>query len=294
MARKVQRAVYPVLLTCLATIIPIGSAQTSTPVLEFEVASVKPAAPLTPAMMRGREFHSRNDNGAFEDSNASLLDLVTIAYNVNWDRVSAPGWMNEQFFSVAAKLPAGSTKEQTPAMLRKLLADRFKLAVHHEQKVESVYLLVVEKQGAKLKQSQGDTDADTKGCSGRPGQYSCRATTIGDLAENLSAMAVMYARMPVSTAAGDDAPRNIDLPVVDQTGLKGAYDIDLQWNSPAGPTRGLRAGRQNADRFPPRDPSVKATSIFDAFERDGLKLQPGKHPFDILVVDHVERVPTEN
>jgi uncharacterized protein (TIGR03435 family) len=283
--------VHSVLLACLAVTTPIGSAQTSKATPEFEVASIKPAAPLTPAMMRAGQFHSRSDNAAFEDSNVSLLDLVTSAYDINWNRVSGPGWMNEQFFSVAAKLPAGSTKEQIPAMLRKLLADRFKLAVHHNQKVESVYLLVVDRQGAKLKESRGDTDANTKSCSGRPGQYSCRATTIAELADNLSGMAVMFARMPT---AGDDAPRNIDLPIVDQTGLKGTYDIDLQWIPPATPEGGGRAGGRNAGRFPPRDPSVKAASIFGAFERIGLKLQPGKHPFDILVIDHVERVPTEN
>jgi uncharacterized protein (TIGR03435 family) len=109
--------------------------------------------------------------------------------------------------------------------------------------------------------------------------------TLTELAEHLSAAAI---RLPFAAAA-DNGERNIDHAVVDQTGLTGSYDIDLQWILPGGfgPGRG-------GNVFPPRDPTVKATSIFEAIESIGLKLQPGKHTFDILVVDHAERVPTEN
>jgi uncharacterized protein (TIGR03435 family) len=85
--------------------------------------------------------------------------------------------------------------------------------------------------------------------------------------------------------------RAIDYPVVDQTGLAGVYDIDLQWVPPAGlgPVDPLtRPG------LPPRDASAKADSIFGALEAVGLKLKAGKHTFDTLVIDHVERVPSEN
>jgi uncharacterized protein (TIGR03435 family) len=261
---------------------------------EFEVVSVKPAAKLTMAMMNARQFHSRVDNAAFEESNASLPHLISVAYNINWDRVSGPSWMNEQFYAIAAKLPTGSTKEQIPAMLQKVLAERFKLAIHHDQKVQQVYLLTVSKSGSKLKESSGDIDPAMQGCNSRPGRYRCRASTLALLAGNLTAMSRMFAATPHTPDSDGVETRNIDLPVVDQTGLKGVYDIDLQWVPPAymGNGRGGRGGR--GGNLPPPDPDTKATSIFGAFEALGLRLQPGKHAFDILVVDHVERTPSEN
>jgi len=172
-------------------------------------------------------------------------------------------------------------------MLQTLLAGRFQLRVHHDQKVEPVYLLVVDKRGAKLPVST--SDGARKGCSGRPGQYFCRAITTQELAENLTATASIRANMP--PPPGDFAERRIELPVVDQTGLTGVYDIDLQWAPPAGTGPGRPGARAN---FPPRNPAVKANSIFQAFEALGLKLQAAKHTFDILVVDHAERVPVAN
>jgi uncharacterized protein (TIGR03435 family) len=91
------------------------------------------------------------------------LELITIAYHINWNRVSGPSWLNEQYCSIVATLPAGSTKDQVPAMVQTLLADRFKLSVHHDQKVESVYLLVPDKNGAKLKEVTGDADSPFEG-----------------------------------------------------------------------------------------------------------------------------------
>jgi uncharacterized protein (TIGR03435 family) len=258
---------------------------------EFEVVSLKPAAKPTMAIMTARQFHSRMDNAAFEESNASLLYLITIAYNINGARVSGPSWMNEQFYAIAAKLPTGSAKEQIPAMLQKVLADRFKLAVHHDRRVQQVYLLTVAKGGSKLKESTADIDPATQGCNGRPGRYRCRASTLALLSGNLTAMSRMYAAMPPTADSDGVETRNIDLPVVDQTGLTGVYDIDLQWVPPAGTGNG-RGGR--GGNLPPPDPDIKATSIFGAFEALGLKLRPGKHSFDILVVDHVERTPSEN
>ena len=254
-----------------------------TPAPEFEAVSIKPAPKLTMAMMNAHQWHSRMDNAVFDESNITTMDLITMAYHVNAERVTGPGWLSDETFAVAAKLPAGATKEQVPAMLQKVLADRFKLALHHDRKVQPVYLLTIGKDGVKFKESTGDGDPAMKGCNGRPGRYRCMATTIEQMAENFSNMAPMYARMPATDQ------RNIDLPVVDQTGLKGIYDIDLQWIPP----QGVGPGRRGAI-LPPPDPDTKATSIFGALEAVGLKLQAGKYAFDYLIIDHVERTPSEN
>jgi len=282
--RRSERALVVTVWAAMAHVL-FGQAGPSP---EFEVASIKPASILTPMMMRSPQWHFRMDDAVFDASNATLLELITTAYNINSDHVSGPRWLNDQAFAVLAKLPAGATKERIPAMLEKLLADRFKLAVHHDQKVQQVYLLTVGKDGAKLKESMGDSDQSLKRRSGRPGRYRCTATTMEELAESFTAMSSMYAHLPAS-----DDQRNIDLPVIDQTGLKGAYDIDLQWIPPESAGNRDNGGRRGA-MLPPPDPNTRATSIFSAFDTLGLKLQPGKHAFDILVIDHVERTPSEN
>ena len=94
------------------------------------------------------------------------------------------------------------------------------------------------------------------------------------------------------TGAGEFVEQRIDRLVVDQTGLTGVYDIDLEWVPPAG----LPDGRDNpgAGDFPRRAAATKANSIFGALEAAGLRLQSAKQDFDYLVVDHVDRVPSAN
>jgi uncharacterized protein (TIGR03435 family) len=265
------------------------------PQFEFEVASVKPAPRPAPFAVASGQARLRSDAARFEASSITMTGLISFAYGIEKDRISGPGWIGERYFAIAAKLPAGSTKEETPAMLQKLLADRFKLSLHRDQKVESVYELVLDTKGVKLKPST--TDVSKGGEGGRPGQLFCSACTLGQLAEFLRGPANAAAGMAAFRAArgqpeDDVVERSIDRPVVDQTGLTGVYDIDLQWVPPGG----LPTGRTNpgvAD-FPPRDAAVKVDSIFGALEAAGLKLQGAKHAFDILVIDHVERVPSEN
>jgi len=255
---------------------------------EFEVASIRAAQPLTLAMIQAGQVHSQLDDAVVVFSNVPLMTLITIAYSTKPELVSGPSWLDNQFFAVAAKLPVGASKEQTPVMLRRLLADRFKLEVHHSQKVEPVYLMTVGKQGAKLKAPAGDTEPDGFGCQGGLGHYRCRSASMAGLADFLRTLAKMAALAPARPTGNalEDTPRNIDLPVVDQTGLTGVYDFELEWSTPTGGGRG--------GGIAPPNPSTKATSIWQALEAVGLTLKAGKFPYDVLVIDHVNKVPSEN
>jgi len=255
----------------------------------FEVASVKPAGKIAQQMISAGRFQSRMDNVRFEQSNIPLLTLICMAYNVDWNRVSGPMWMSDAFVEVIATLPPGASKEDIPEMLRELLKERFKLSVHHESKNESVYLLTVSSKGLKLKAVATSSDGLTKPCAGRSGQYSCRATTLRELALNFSIKAPTV-RM-AATPGRESDERKIDLPVVDQTGRDENFEIDLQWIPPNGI---MKRPVSDDARFPPRDPTVKADSIFGAFEAVGLVLRPGRYAFDVIVVDHVEREPVAN
>ena len=266
-------------------------AQDTKAAAEFEVASIKPVPPRIPFSAALGLLHFRNDGTVFEWSNAGLNGLISMAYGIRADRISGPGWMDEQEFAIAAKLPAGSTKEEVPAMLQKLLADRFKLSLHRDQKVEPVYELVVDQKGLKLKLSADDLPENRKGCMGRPGQTVCRAMTFGQLADFVSFHS--NPRMAAMAQTGEFEEHRIDRLVVDQTGLAGLYDIDLEWVPPNGLPAPI-PGADGFDDFAPRDAAAKSNSIFQALEAAGLKLQSAKHTFDILVVDQAERIPSEN
>jgi uncharacterized protein (TIGR03435 family) len=264
----------------------ICGAQEPKKVLEFEVASVKPAPPPVEfAIAKGLRYFRSNDE-RFEATNERLAGLISFAYGVKYERISGPAWIDQDYFRVLAKLPPGSTNEDTPAMLQKLLADRFKLGLHHEQRPQAVYELVVGTNGPKLR---SPAPGAPQGSYGWPGQVFCGGCTLAQLADFIGGR--ISAGMSSENQAGEFVEHKIDRPVVDETGLAGIYDIDLQWVPPGGLGNRIRFPD---DKEPPRDPSVKADSIFGALEAVGLKLQAARHSFDYLVVDHAQRVPSEN
>ena len=140
-------------------------AQTPAPGPAFEVASVKPAAPLDRGQMLSGQMHvgMKIDAARVDIGGMSLADLIRVAYRVKPYQVSGPDWMASERFDVLAKLPEGASREQVPEMLQALLAERFKLTVHRESKEHAVYALVVGKNGPKLKESAPDADAPAGG-----------------------------------------------------------------------------------------------------------------------------------
>src|SRR5579863_4557498 len=129
----------PTLFLCIAAPCqPVGAP-------EFEVASVKPSpAPDAPGAIVGcTGGPGSNDPGMISCRNLSLTVLLSMAYRMSYDQMTVPDWMGEAKFDIAARVPAGVTKDQVPQMWQSLLADRFKLVVHREPKVVTHYELVV-------------------------------------------------------------------------------------------------------------------------------------------------------
>jgi uncharacterized protein (TIGR03435 family) len=192
-------------------------------------------------------------------SNQTLKRLIERAYNLKPFQVNGPGWMQNVYFDIAAKYPPDTKIDDRPLMLRTLLEDRFKLAVHRESKEMPGFALVVAKGGFKLKPVEpGASGSDSEGG---------RIRTLQATKNSMASVADFLAR-----TLGDA--------VVDQTGIGGVYDFELRWTNEE-PTA-------NGD-------SVAAPSLFTAIQETlGLRLQPQKVPVEVVVVDHVERVPTEN
>ena len=228
---------------------------------EFEVVSVKPDT------SGSNSSHSNSDRGMLTATNLTLRNLIARAYQIKDYQLEGPAWLGSERYDVAARFPEGlpSNPEKynaaLAAMMQKMLADRFKLAIHRDQKTMPVYGLVVAKKGIKFQPS-----AETGSRSDASNTHYVGTVTMDRFAEFLA--------------------RRMDLPVLDMTGLKGNYDLTLDW---------VPESRQSGENKGAVGDSPSGPTLVDALlEQLGLKLEPRKAPIEIVVVDHAERVPTEN
>ncbi len=223
--------------------------------LTYDVATVK----LNPC---GGPKSNRASSDQILITDQTLKQLVVLAYSVQPYQVTGPAWMESVCFDVTAKYPPGTKFSDRWLMLRSQLEDRFKLAVHHESKEMPGYALIVSKSGFKLKPSDPGEGSTTGGNQGRVWTFRARKIEMSTLAYELA------------DSLGDV--------VVDRTGLQGVYDFQLRWASD--------------DMSSPADSDANAApSLFTALQDTlGLTLRRQRVPVDVIVVDHVERVPTEN
>lgn len=182
---------------------------------------------------------------------------MALAYGIPDGRdyqLSGPGWLDTEMFDIVATFPSGSGRPAMLAMLQHMLADRFGLQAHYETKELQAYVMTVAKGGSKLKPNTSTTDDGAFIYSAD--HVTFRAITMTGLTNRLS---------------GDFF--HLDRPVVDHTGLKGAYDFTLNWSA--------------------KDPT--GPSLFTAIEEQlGLRLATEKLPFRILIVDSINRASTAN
>jgi uncharacterized protein (TIGR03435 family) len=252
----------------------------------FEVAVIKP---VPPAPLNGNSSSAmRTTPGRVEYTNVSLKDVVVNAYKLMPYQVNGPDWMGSERFDISAKVPEGAKRDQIMAMMQTLLGERFKMKVHRETREQSAYVLLVGKNGPKLTASPepvatqpgadgGKRDTGSRSSSRSDGQtvhFEMRRMTIADFAKTLGAQ--------------------LQRPVVDETGLTGKYDIDLDFA-----VADLGGGRNAAMVGPAGDAgpamaSAPGASIFGAVQQLGLKLETRKAPVEYLIVDSVEKTPTEN
>ena len=296
----------------------------------FEVASVKPAEPQPEGMMRVRMSGGPGtpDPGQLTYTNVSLKNVLINAYDVNDYQISGPNWLDRERFDIVAKIPQGTTKEQFRLMLQNLLAERFKLALHHETKELPIYALVVGKGGPKLKEAVEEDAATPQGAAappppppGRDEAAPVRLKMDADgmpkppsgMGRNGVFMMTMYGSGGLRTRmVCKDQPISALLatlsnllgrPVVDATGLKAKYDITLDYTPDGlnGPTMMMPPPPPPHDGTagggPPMAsaPDMGGPTIFTALQDQlGLKLEQRKGPVDLLVIDRLEKVPTEN
>jgi uncharacterized protein (TIGR03435 family) len=245
--------------------------QATRPALEaFEVATIKPAVDSP-----GRYIRMQSVN-RFYAKGFTLNALVAAGYSLTPRAISGgPAWTDSDRYDILASTPGDvqPNLDEQMAMLRKLLTDRFQLTFHREPKELPIYAITVAKGGPKLKES-----------TALPGTlpelinvvYPEEKGGVHILLPARNATVVQFAAMMQRTV--------LDRAVVDQTGLSGTYDFDLEWT----PDESQFGGNL------PRSVESTKPSLFTAMQEQlGLRLEATKGPVQALVIDRVER-PSEN
>ena len=239
----------------------------------FEVATIKPADPD----FRGRYIRMQSTN-RFQARNHSLKTLIQAAWNLTPRAVSGgPAWVESDKYEIVAQSPGNvrPSLDEQMAMLRKLLADRFKLTFHREDKEFPVYALIVAKGGPRLAESKFDPDASPEG----------PPPLVFVLSPDGANMPARFATMGEFASVMQRAV--LDRPVLDRTGLSGRYDFDLTFAPDDIQFEGAFA----------KTPVATDTGKHDLFaaiqDQLGLKLESTKGPIATLVIDHAEK-PTDN
>jgi len=300
-----------------------ASAQQATAKKSFEVASVKQSAPLDPQkVLSGQQrVGMKTDAGRVDIENWSIFELLNAAYKISPTRLTGPGWggyspFTATRFDIHATIPAGATKDDVPEMLQSLLEERWKLAFHNEQKEQQVLALLVGKDGPKLQPSPAETPDDAANKTNRPDPVQVSGDPLkGGLtirgAGQAGAMKVsatpdgmihMTAERLTMAQLADSLMQFVGRPVVDQTGLTGNYQVAFELTQAdvlaAARAAGLQLpGAPGAAGAGPAggaaDPSG-GTSAYQTVEKMGLKLESRKLAVDYMVIDRLEKLPTED
>jgi uncharacterized protein (TIGR03435 family) len=186
------------------------------------------------------------DPGSVALRGVPLKPVLMEAFKVKIEQIEGPFWLETECFDISAKMPEGATRDQLPDMLQALLAERFKLAAHKEDRARSGYVLVIDKGGPKFKEDDPKTEFLGPG---RTGMMMFGANGHG----------VLKGVMPMATLASNLSRQGYG-PVQDLTGLPGKYDIDLRWKPEKAPDRPpetqlLQRPQRQAPTFPRRNPT---------------------------------------
>ena len=233
----------------------------------FDVVTIKPndtgATSMQGLNVRGRNFTTRA---------SSVNDLIKFAYGVHAKQiVGGPDWMDKDRFDIngVPDKDGMPSTGQLQTMMKKLLADRFKLTFHHEKRDLSAFVLEVGKDGQKLAPTQ--LNGPLPGLGFRPGPGGLTLSVVNGTMEDFTGLLQLLV---------------LDRPVVDRTGITGRYDFHFTFT----PDDSLFNGH------PPRMPAQAdstaeaAPGFFEAIQKDiGLKLDAQKTAVDVIVIDHVEK-----
>jgi bla regulator protein blaR1 len=249
-------------LKLMQSLLLCGAALAQNPA--FEEASIKPAKPGASGMP-----FQLTAAGGFMATHISVSTLVQMSYDKKPFLIRGlPAWAENKEWAIVATPMPGTPPVNPPVInddfrtrLKGLLASRFQMKSHTEQRESPVYVLVVAKGGPKFPEPDG-----------KP--FRLLRTGGGSIVHQGTS------RIPLLVSL---LANNFDRPVLDETGLTGSYNLNLKW------TPDPKPGAPTSATTDPAGPS-----LFTALEEQlGLKLQAARRPIEVLVIDHIDH-PTEN
>jgi uncharacterized protein (TIGR03435 family) len=265
---------------------------------EFEVASIRVA---TERPLNAIAVGIQVDGSQVRISYLALKDYISVAYKVRVNQVIGPDWLGSQRFDIAGKLPDGSTKADVPEMLQALLAERFQMKVHREMRELPVYALQVEKTGLKISQTAPPEavleNAEAMNvAAGATGNGA--AISFGDGSSFLLGNRTIEAKRLSMTTVADMMTRFLDRPVVNMTDLKGGYDFVLNVAQEETMPMLIRAAASAGVPLPPQALALLDTasigSLINSMKKAGLSLEARRAPLEVIVIDSMQKTPSEN
>jgi uncharacterized protein (TIGR03435 family) len=265
---------------------------------EFEVASIRP---VTDQPAGAVAAGVRIDGSQVRITSLSLKDYISAAYQVRLNQIVGPDWLGSERFDIAAKLPEGSEQADVPAMLQSLLADRFHMKSHREEKEFPVYALEVAKGGLKVMQTAA---TDPVARDGAPVNIAAGGSGAGVMINfgqgsyfSLGANGFETKQLTMATFA-DMLTRFLDRPVVDKTNVMGAYDLTLNLTPEDRMAMLIRSAVAAGVVLPPQALALLDTgstdSLTNSLKNVGLTMESSRASLEILVVDEMQKRPTEN
>lgn len=250
---------------------------------EFEIAVVRPSAPDSQ-----RQSTRFLPGGRYEVHHITLKALIQRAWDIQDDSklIGAPSFIDKKYFDITAQAAAhGATSNLSvtsiEVMIRNLLKDRFRLAVHNEERPGDVFALIAAK--PKLTKADPSNRAECKGVASTTNPVrrtiACTNTTMAQLADQLPRLAGGY--FPGGKTA------------LDATGIEGAYDFTLNFSTIAVYNRSI-SGNASDDTPSATDPNGALSLPEALLQQLGIRMEAQKRPQTVLVVDHVQEDPTEN
>jgi uncharacterized protein (TIGR03435 family) len=262
---------------------------------QFEVCSIK----ASPAQTIGEvSVGVRVDGAQVHVNSLAMKDYIRVAFRLKLHQIAGPDWLDAMRYDVAAKLPAGATRAQVPEMLRSMLEDRFGLKAHLEPRTTAVYSLIA---ALPLKLKEAATEA---AAADAPVEVNAGGSSAGGsfrfgngASFSISANGIEAQKLSMDEFTST-LTRFMDLPVVDMTELKARYDFRFPLSAEDYRSMTIRSAISAGISLPQEAMRLLALGNGDSLHsglRDvGLRLESRKATVETLVIDRIEKAPTEN
>lgn len=263
--------------------------------LRFEVASIRPSPEGPPAPGAAGVQVSKQQ---VRFSYLALRDYINIAYRVPIQQIVAPEWINSARFDIAATFPAGTTPDNFPQLVQNLLRDRFHLQARLESRESAILALEVASGGLKIKAAPEEALKEGPFSVTSSGSADGVAADLGQGASLLFTNSRFEARKVTMTMLTETLSRFFDRPIQDHTKAAGRFDIVFAMKPEDYMPMMVRAAVNGGVPMPPQALALldgaAAGSVYDGLKTLGLSLESKRAPVDFLVVESIDRMPTEN